>query len=181
MATSFTSASCPTCETFFDRVPVEYDEDGGYVCLEVYPCAGCGTMLCACCDQFHCDGCGQTFCRGHRVSDDDLDLCTSCVAESKPICPACDEHADMIPHETSTERWYECALCHARMDEAEIAAAQPPEPEPTCLQCYELMTQATTCGEMLDLIKQHRATGCPHCALPAPRPAQPETRRAAAA
>src|ERR1700674_4242697 len=56
-------------------------------------------------------------------------------------------------------RWDECALCHARMDKAEIAAAQPPEPEPTCLECYKLMTQATTCGEMLDLIKQLRATG----------------------
>jgi len=64
MKMHFASASCPTCDTLFERLPVEYDEDGGYAFLEVRPCAGptCGKMLCSCCDQFHCDGCGQTFC-----------------------------------------------------------------------------------------------------------------------
>src|SRR5947208_1617576 len=97
MRSAFSSASCPTCDTRFERLPVEYDEDRGYVVLEVQPCAGCGTMLCACCEQFHCDGCGLTFCGEHRVSDGDLVFCTTCVAESKPICPNCDQHADMIP------------------------------------------------------------------------------------
>jgi hypothetical protein len=71
MRTRFASASCPTCLTLFDRLPVEYDEDGnGCAVLEVRPCADsiCGKMLCACCDQFHCDGCGQTFCADHLVS-----------------------------------------------------------------------------------------------------------------
>ena len=42
MRKQFDSASCPTCDTLFERLPVEYDEDGGYVFLEVHPCAGCG-------------------------------------------------------------------------------------------------------------------------------------------
>jgi len=48
MRKRFDSGSCPTCNTFFERLPIEYDEDGGYVLLEVQPCAECGTMLCAC-------------------------------------------------------------------------------------------------------------------------------------
>ena len=39
MRPQFTSASCPNCNTYYDRVPVEYDEDGSYAVLEVYPCA----------------------------------------------------------------------------------------------------------------------------------------------
>src|ERR1035441_2645715 len=103
MRKPFDSASCPTCDTLFERLPVDSDEDGSYVCLEVHPCAACGTMLCACCAQFHCDGCGQAFCIEHRVSRDDLFLCTACEAESKPICPACDAHAAMIPQENRSE------------------------------------------------------------------------------
>ena len=70
MRLAFTSASCPTCDTLFERLPVEYDEDGGYAFLEVHPCADatCNKMLCSCCDQFHCDGCGQLFCADHLVS-----------------------------------------------------------------------------------------------------------------
>jgi hypothetical protein len=90
MIQQFDSASCPTCDTLFERLPVEYDEDGGYVFLEVRPCAGCGQMLCACCDQFHCDGCGQTFCINHLVSVPDgtempLHCCGPCAAECEPI------------------------------------------------------------------------------------------------
>ncbi len=61
MRSRFTSASCPTCDTLFERLPVEYEEDGGYAFLEVRPWADavCGKMLCSCCDQFHCDGCGE--------------------------------------------------------------------------------------------------------------------------
>ena len=89
MRKQFTSASCPTCDTLFERLPVEYDEDGsGYPVLEVRPCADseCGKMLCACCDQFHCDGCGQTFCIDHLVSvpdgtDRPLRCCPACAAE----------------------------------------------------------------------------------------------------
>jgi hypothetical protein len=90
MRRQFDSASCPTCDTLFERLPVEYDEDGGYVFLEVHPCAGCATLLCACCDQFHCDGCGQTFCADHLVSVPDgtespLHCCGPCAAECEPL------------------------------------------------------------------------------------------------
>lgn len=37
MRTRFDSASCPTCDTLFERLPVEYDEDGGYAFLEMHP------------------------------------------------------------------------------------------------------------------------------------------------
>jgi hypothetical protein len=84
----FTWAECPTCDTLFERLPVEYDEDGGYAFLEVRPCAdsACDKMLCACCPQFHCDGCGQTFCADHLVSvpdgtDRPLHCCPACAAE----------------------------------------------------------------------------------------------------
>jgi hypothetical protein len=90
MVKQFTSASCPTCDTLFERLPVEYDEDGGYAFLEMHPCAGCGKMLCACCDQFHCDGCGQTFRADHLVSvpdgtDSHLHCCEACAAEYEPL------------------------------------------------------------------------------------------------
>jgi len=39
MPKTFASASCPECQTDFDRLPVEYDEDGGYAVLPVRPCA----------------------------------------------------------------------------------------------------------------------------------------------
>lgn len=86
MANTFTDASCPTCETYFDRLPVEWDEDGGYAFLPVRPCASCAALLCACCDQFHCDGCGMTFCADHLVSVEDgtetpLHCCVACAAE----------------------------------------------------------------------------------------------------
>lgn len=94
MRPKFTSASCPTCDTLFERLPVEYDEDGGYAVLEVHPCAdpNCDKMLCACCDQFHCDGCGQTFCADHLVSVPDgtevpLHCCPPCAAECEPLGP----------------------------------------------------------------------------------------------
>ena len=172
-------ANCQTCGTTLESLPIARDECGAYAVIEDHPCAEptCGNLLCSVCDQFHCDGCGQTFCIDHLVSvpdgtDRSLRLCTECDAESKPLCPACGEHADMRPMENSSERWYECACCDARMDEAEIDAAQPPEPLPTCMQCYELMMSAATAGDMCDLIKAHRATGCPHCGpqLPDPRP-----------
>src|ERR1039458_710716 len=49
MKRSYDSASCPTCDTLFERLPVEYDEDGGYVFLEVHPCSDsvCEKLLCS--------------------------------------------------------------------------------------------------------------------------------------
>jgi hypothetical protein len=87
-----TSGTCPTCNTDFDRLPVEYDEDGGYAVLEVRSCAhsNCGKLLCTCCDQFHCDGCGLTFCADHLVSvadgtDQPLHCCPACADECEPM------------------------------------------------------------------------------------------------
>jgi hypothetical protein len=180
------SASCPTCDTLFERLPVEYDEDGGYAFLEVHPCAGCGKMLCTCCDQFHCDGCGETFCADHLVSVPDgterpLHCCEACADESKPLCPVCDEHADMWPQESTTERWYECAACHAKFNQADIDAANP-EPLPACMVRFELVMQARTVGEVVDVVRAHEASGCPICGAMretvTPIPAQRETRTA---
>lgn len=90
MTPRFTSASCPLCNTYFDRLPVESDEDGGYAHLEVHLCAdpSCGALLCPCCAQVHCDGCGQTFCADHLVQVADgtprpLHCCPGCAAESE--------------------------------------------------------------------------------------------------
>lgn len=63
----FASANCPNCQTFFDRLPVEGDESGAYVVLEITPCATCAALLCACCERFACDGCGHAFCSEHLV------------------------------------------------------------------------------------------------------------------
>lgn len=108
MPLKFTSASCPACEILFERLPVEYDEDGGYAFLEVRPCADatCGKMLCACCDQFHCDGCGEAFCADHLISvpdgtDTPLHCCPPCAAECEqcnlplPILPQFEKYPNM--------------------------------------------------------------------------------------
>jgi hypothetical protein len=116
MRPAFTSASCPVCHTLFERLPVEYDEDGGYAFLGVRPCADpvCGKLLCSCCDQFHCDGCGQTFCADHLVSvpdgtDRPLHCCPPCAADCEildlpelpaPI-PPCPEVRPLVPAEAA--------------------------------------------------------------------------------
>jgi hypothetical protein len=64
---SFDSATCPICQTYFDRLPVDGDEDGAYVVLETRPCADCGAPLCACCDAFECEACCERFCNTHMV------------------------------------------------------------------------------------------------------------------
>jgi hypothetical protein len=86
----FDSATCPNCQTYFDRLPVDGDEDGAYVALEVKPCATCGALLCPCCSRFACDGCDQTFCSEHVVLVEDgtpnpLKCCATCAAECEPL------------------------------------------------------------------------------------------------
>ncbi len=85
-------ASCPTCDSLFERLLIDYNEDGtGYALLEVKPCAGsCGKLLCPCCDQFACDGCGDTFCADHLVSVEDgtetpLHCCPTCASECEVL------------------------------------------------------------------------------------------------
>ena len=87
MKARFTSTTCPHCETIFDRLPVEYDEDGtGTAILETQPCADCSKLLCPCCQRFARDGCGQAYCAEHLVLVPDgtpqpLKCCASCARE----------------------------------------------------------------------------------------------------
>jgi hypothetical protein len=81
MAQHFTNATCPNCQTYFDRVPVEGDGVDFYAALEITPCAECGALLCACCERFACDACGETFCTAHETLVDELRCCTACAEE----------------------------------------------------------------------------------------------------
>lgn len=89
----FTSHTCPNCDTNFDRLPLDYDEDGiGTAVLEVHPCPLCGALLCPCCGQFQCDGCGETFCALHKVvledgTDNPLRCCPTCALENDLALP----------------------------------------------------------------------------------------------
>src|SRR5215470_6744118 len=90
MASHFTTATCPTCDTTFTRVPVQGDEDGPYAALELKSCGECGVLLCPCCERYHCDGCAATFCLEHLVSIPDgtltpLRCCVTCAAEAELI------------------------------------------------------------------------------------------------
>ncbi len=96
--THFTSTTCPNCQTYFARVPLERDEQGAYAVLEVTPCADCGTMLCGACSRVACDACGQTVCSEHVREIDGLKCCTACQEiaaqpEETIHCPACQSSA----------------------------------------------------------------------------------------
>jgi hypothetical protein len=87
---SFDSATCPNCKTYFDRLPVDGDEDGLFVALEVKPCATCGALLCPCCSVFKCEGCDGLHCSEHIVLVEDgtpnpLKCCAVCAAECEPL------------------------------------------------------------------------------------------------
>src|SRR3954463_4272849 len=97
----FDSATCPNCQTYFDRVPVDGDEDGCCcVVLESKPCATCGQMLCPCCEQFVCEH-GETHCIEHLTVLDananyPVKCCPLCLAEAQAqelvpaaMCPDC--------------------------------------------------------------------------------------------
>lgn len=88
MRHAFTSGSCPNCDTLFERLAVDYDEEGGYVALKVTPCTGCGTLLCSACDWSKCDGCGDVFCADclqlvDDGTDSSLHCCIECVREGQ--------------------------------------------------------------------------------------------------
>ena len=83
MKRHFDSATCPNCQTFYDRLPVDGDEDGNcWLVLESKPCATCGQMLCPNCEQFVCEH-GETHCLTHLTM----------VADGTPrgllACPVC--------------------------------------------------------------------------------------------
>ena len=87
MRATQSSTASDTCATPHSQLPVEYDEDGGYVIIRAAPCTACQKLLCAACDQFHCDGCGKTHCADHMISvpegtEQPLHLCPACWLES---------------------------------------------------------------------------------------------------
>jgi len=86
---SFISAECPECGAFFDRLPVDYDEDGtAYAALEVAPCthAGCGRFLCVDCLRYNCYACDRVVCASHSVevmeSGKPEHYCIECAIEA---------------------------------------------------------------------------------------------------
>ncbi len=91
----FLSADCPECGAAFDRVPVDYDEDGNpEIGMDATRCAleTCGKTLCPCCETFSCDGCGHAFCLAHRVMVANgvyapLECCPMCAAECEEVAP----------------------------------------------------------------------------------------------
>jgi|ERR1039458_1039699 hypothetical protein len=86
MGSRSTSATCPSCNALFERVAVEYDEEGGCVALQVTPCTACRRLLCSACDCSQCDGCGNVFCADCLQLVEDgtgspLHCCQVCVQE----------------------------------------------------------------------------------------------------
>jgi hypothetical protein len=107
----FTSASCPSCDTLFDRLPVDFDDEGtGYAAMEVTPCADpeCGQLLCTCCAQFACDGCGETFCSSHLVAVPDgtpqpLHCCPACALECEEVPARIPAQRELVAASTKSE------------------------------------------------------------------------------
>ena len=138
MATHFTTASCPTCETTFSRVPVCRDEDGTYAALELKRCGACGALLCGCCEQFQCDGCAATFCAEHLESIPDgtltpLRCCATCATEVEVIelplaplvCACCSQVIGIRDNLTSDgEEMWLTAHFNASQERLRIAAQE---------------------------------------------------------
>jgi hypothetical protein len=144
----FDSATCPNCQTYFDRLPVDGDEDGNsYVVLPLTACATCGVLLCPCCEQFTCEY-GQVHCAEYVIlipdgRDKPLKCCGACASRCEllelplvpaAMCPDCgslDLVAEAFDHGIEAETGYRdagdlfrCLDCGAR-GPAEDAEAQP--------------------------------------------------------
>jgi hypothetical protein len=142
------SATCPNCQTDFDRLALDGDEDGNcYVVLPVAACATCGVLLCPCCEQFTCE-CGQVHCAEHVILVPDgtpkpLKCCGACASGCEPLevplapaamCPDCgslDLVSESFDHGMEAETGYRdagelfrCLDCGAR-GPAEDAEFQP--------------------------------------------------------
>jgi hypothetical protein len=152
MPTHFTTATCPTCDTSFDRVPVEYDDDQGYAALELRTCGNCGALLCPCCEQFQCDGCAQTFCLEHLVNVPDgtltpLRCCATCAADVEVIemplaplvCACCQRVIGIMDSRTGSgdDTWHtrcwnasqeRLRIAAQDYDEVQESASVPPKP-----------------------------------------------------
>jgi hypothetical protein len=143
----FDSATCPNCQTYFDRLPVDGDEDGNYyIVLESTPCSTCGQMLCPCCEQFTCEH-GEPHCIEHLAEVDGLKCCPVCLAEmaaadaGRPMCPDCGSvelvgeifHGSMDRETgyTDCQELYRCLTCGSRgPTEDVIEPAAPTKREP---------------------------------------------------
>src|SRR3954469_2797312 len=144
----FDSATCPHCQTYFDRVPVDGDEDGCYcVVIEAKPCGTCGQMLCPCCEQFVCEH-GETHCMTHlTVLDADstypLKCCPACLKEADiqeiacaAVCPDCGSievvgeifHGamDLETGYRDCEELYRCLTCGSRGPAEDVIERRPP-------------------------------------------------------
>jgi hypothetical protein len=155
MKRAFDSATCPNCQTYFDHLPVDGDEDGNaYVALEVTPCATCGVPLCGACSSFVCEH-GETHCALHLTLVADgtaspLKACPVCLeqiaaseaSEPQVACPDCGsvELVGEIFHgarEAETgyqdaQELYRCLVCGSRgpaEDALEVAAPARIEPQ----------------------------------------------------
>jgi hypothetical protein len=142
----FDSATCPKCQTYFDRLPVDGDEDGNYyVVFPVAACTTCGVLLCPCCEQFTCE-CGQVHCSEHMVLVQDgtpnpLKCCPACASECEPLelpfppaamCPDCgsvdlvgelaDHGIDPETGHHDAQELFRCLTCGARgpAEDAEV-------------------------------------------------------------
>ncbi len=132
-----TTHTCPNCGTDFDRLPLDYDEDGqGYAVLETQACAEatCGKLLCHCCESFQCDSCGELYCQAHLVlipdgADRPLRCCAACAAEGDelvaPMPPARETQPDLARHIWDLA----CALnaeAAARLRKEPVIETRPP-------------------------------------------------------
>ena len=143
-----TSAACSNCQTLFDCLPVESDEDGNYyVILESKPCGTCGQMLCPCCEQFVCEH-GETHCIGHLIvleadSQYPLKCCPACLAEARPqelapaaMCPDCGSvelvgeifhgSVDWDTGYADCQELYRCLMCGSRGPAEDVIECQKP-------------------------------------------------------
>lgn len=71
---------CPNCGATH-LLPVEEDEDGRYVQIDLTPCQHdeCTKKLCSACPQFKCAICTLKFCAEHGTKIADDTLCPVCI------------------------------------------------------------------------------------------------------
>ncbi len=103
-------ATCTNCHTLFEDLPVQRDEDGGYVELETVPCHDdeCNKKLCGCCSQFVCHCCGLIFCMDHVGQEEEPD-CTCIRTDVDQVdARTCELHGTRYPRTL-----YFCRVCTA--------------------------------------------------------------------
>jgi hypothetical protein len=104
-----TTATCSTCGTVHEGIPVAADEDG-YADLDTEPCSDdeCTTRLCGACPQFACHCCGLTFCLAHVAEEIEPEcICTRIDVDLNDAC-GCELHGTRYP-----KSLYFCRVCTA--------------------------------------------------------------------